>query len=188
MATKKSTLPKSEEPKSPAEDTQNIPTTVTEDVKEDTTLASEEDVQTDTPPQEQVDFADEDAALAADNAGLDMGEAAPEEEADAINDTPGNDLADKSKEELLVIFSKMLEERPVQSLRRDVEALKIAFYKLRRAEVEAARRAFIEGAGRKMPLHRKSILRSNSSKSCLKIIAVVVMSSSPTWMRVRRLT
>ena len=44
----------------------------------------------------------------------------------------------------------MLGEQPVQALRRDVEALKIAFYRLRRAEVEAARRRFIEeGAPRR---------------------------------------
>lgn len=48
---------------------------------------------------------------------------------------------------MLAIFAKMLEERPVQSLRRDVEALKIAFYKLRRAESDAARRAFVEAGG-----------------------------------------
>jgi len=41
----------------------------------------------------------------------------------------------------------MLEEQPVQSIRRDVEALKIAFYRIRRAEVEAARRKFIEEGG-----------------------------------------
>ena len=41
----------------------------------------------------------------------------------------------------------MLGEQPVQALRRDVEALKIAFYRLRRAEVEAARRRFIEEGG-----------------------------------------
>ncbi len=41
----------------------------------------------------------------------------------------------------------MLAEQPVQAIRRDVEALKIAFYRLRRAEVETARRAFIDGGG-----------------------------------------
>ena len=47
----------------------------------------------------------------------------------------------------MALFARMLEEQPVQSLRRDVEALKIAFYRLRRAEVEAARRRFIEEGG-----------------------------------------
>ena len=45
------------------------------------------------------------------------------------------------------MFARMLEEQPVQSIRRDVEALKIAFYRIRRSEVEAARRRFLEEGG-----------------------------------------
>ena len=56
-------------------------------------------------------------------------------------------FAGKGKEELVALFARMLEEQPVQSIRRDVEALKIAFYRIRRAEVEAARRRFIEEGG-----------------------------------------
>ncbi len=95
---------------------------------------------------QQVDFTDEEAALAAENAGLDLGEAAPEEETDRAENS-ASELAGKSKEELLAIFSKMIEERPIQTLRKEVEALKIAFYKLRRAEIEAVRRAFVEAGG-----------------------------------------
>ena len=47
----------------------------------------------------------------------------------------------------MALFARMLEEQPVQSIRRDIEALKIAFYRIRRAEVEAARRRFIEEGG-----------------------------------------
>ena len=84
------------------------------------------------PADVQVDFADEEAALAAQNAGLEIEDETPEEEAaDRLaGETP--DTADK--------FA-------VQSIRRDVEALKIAFYRIRRAEVEAARRRFIEEGG-----------------------------------------
>ena len=53
----------------------------------------------------------------------------------------------RGKEELVALFTRMLEEQPVQSIRRDVEALKIAFYRIRRAEVEAARRRFVEEGG-----------------------------------------
>ena len=56
-------------------------------------------------------------------------------------------FAGKGKEELVALFARMLEEQPVQSIRRDVEALKIAFYRIRRAEVEAARRRFVEEGG-----------------------------------------
>ena len=129
MATENSTLPVSEEHlnSSVVEDTQN--NSVPADGGETNAAVADD---TGVPTQSRVDFADEDAALAAENAGLDLGEASPEEEA-AGGEAAGSDLAGKSKEELLAIFAKMLEERPVQSLRRDVEALKIAFYKLRRA-------------------------------------------------------
>lgn len=98
-----------------------------------------------------VDFAEEEAALAAQDAGLELGEATAEEEAaDRLaGGTPASEdkFAGKSKEDLIGIFAKMLAEQPVQSLRREVEALKIAFYRIRRAEVEAARRAFLEEGG-----------------------------------------
>ncbi len=97
----------------------------------------------------QVDFSDEEAALAAQHAGLEIeGETA--EEAALAESAPvaeEDKFSGKSKEEMTALFARMLEEQPVQSLRRDVEALKIAFYRIRRAEVEAARRKFIEEGG-----------------------------------------
>ena len=94
------------------------------------------------PADVQVDFADEEAALAAQNAGLEIEDETPEEEAaDRLaGETPdtADKFAGKGKEELVALFARMLEEQPVQSIRRDVEALKIAFYRIRRAEVEAA--------------------------------------------------
>ena len=107
---------------------------------------SEEDASRDV----QVDFADEEAALAAQNAGLEIEGVTPEEEAaeELAAQKPEEDkFAGKGKEELVALFARMLEEQPVQSIRRDVEALKIAFYCIRRAEVEAARRRFVEEGG-----------------------------------------
>ena len=107
---------------------------------------SEEDASRDV----QVDFADEEAALAAQNAGLEIEGVTPEEEAaeELAAQKPEEDkFAGKGKEELVALFARMLEEQPVQSIRRDVEALKIAFYRIRRAEVEAARRRFVEEGG-----------------------------------------
>lgn len=100
----------------------------------------------------EVDFSDEEAALAARNAGLEIeGETAEESEAEQLAEEYAaqaeDSFAGKSKEELVALFTRMLEEQPVQSLRRDVEALKIAFYRLRRAEVEAARRRFLAEGG-----------------------------------------
>ena len=98
----------------------------------------------------QVDFTDEEAALAAQDAGLELeGETAEEAAADQLaGEAPAEDkFAGRGKEELVALFTRMLEEQPVQSIRRDVEALKIAFYRIRRAEVEAARRKFVEEGG-----------------------------------------
>lgn len=102
------------------------------------------------PANVEVDFSDEDAALAARSAGLELDEATAEEDAAeraAGEESSEDRFAGKSKEELVGLFARMLEEQPVQSIRRDVEALKIAFYRLRRAEVEAARRRFVEEGG-----------------------------------------
>ncbi|MCD7793518.1 MAG: DUF349 domain-containing protein [Alistipes sp.] len=99
----------------------------------------------------QVDFTDEEAALAAQDAGLELdGETAEEAEAEQMTENvhdAEDKFAGRGKEELVALFTRMLEEQPVQSIRRDVEALKIAFYRIRRAEVEAARRKFIEEGG-----------------------------------------
>ncbi len=94
-------------------------------------------------------FADEEAALAADKAGLDMGEESAEEQAadDAAAASQEAALAAMNKNELIELFASKIENEPVQTLRRTVEAIKIAFYKRHRAETEAARRAFVEAGG-----------------------------------------
>ena len=98
---------------------------------------------------EGVDFADEEAALAARTAGLDEeDESSDDDAAIAATDDSSEDLfAGKSEEEMVSLFAKLLEEEPVQSLRRVVEAVKIAFYKAHRAEIDARRRAFVEAGG-----------------------------------------
>ena len=86
------------------------------------------------------DFAEEDAALAAEQAGLAIeGETAEEEAAAGID---RGDVNGKSKQELVDMFAEKIASEPVQTLRKSVEAIKIAFYKLHRAEVDAARKAF----------------------------------------------
>ena len=90
-------------------------------------------------------FADEDAALAADEAGLDIGEETTEEE--AILPANSDDLSGLSESELVALFAEKMESEPVQTLRPVVEAIKIAFYKLHRAKVEAERKAFLEAGG-----------------------------------------
>ncbi|MFR9504352.1 MAG: DUF349 domain-containing protein [Rikenellaceae bacterium] len=108
-------------------------------------VSSAEDMQKSTSPE--VDLTTEDAALAAQNAELDLDEATAEEEEhsdQALDDS----LESKSKEELVEIFATLLQNESVQSLRRSVESIKIAFYKLHRADVDSLRRAFIEDGGK----------------------------------------
>ncbi len=98
-----------------------------------------------------VDFSDEEAALAARSAGLEIegvvAEEQTDEELDEVRPVAEQRFEGKNKEELVALFAQMLAEQPVQTLRREVEALKIAFYRIRRAEVEAARRKFVEEGG-----------------------------------------
>ena len=175
MATEKPNLPAPEEQVSPvAEDVQSAPETAADAVQPELSAPAEtqadpaqprpkrarikpvaEPVETEAdedeaPANVEVDFSDEDAALAARSAGLELDEATAEEDAAeraAGEESSEDRFAGKSKEELVGLFARMLEEQPVQSIRRDVEALKIAFYRLRRAEVEAARRRFVEEGG-----------------------------------------
>ncbi len=94
-----------------------------------------------------VDITTEEAAMAAQSAGLDLSEATSEEE-ESIESVTDDNLDKKSKEELVELFATMLQNESVQSLRRNVEAIKIAFYKLHRADVEALHNTFIEEGGK----------------------------------------
>ena len=138
MATENPTLSALDEQVNPAvvEDVQVVP--------EATVEAAENELSDVTP---EVDFSDEEAALAAREAGLELDEETAEEAA-AVQPAAGDDeFAALSKSEMLDRFAAMLEEKPVQSLRRTVDQLKVAFYRIRRAEVEAARRAFLDAGG-----------------------------------------
>ena len=136
MATENPTLSALEEQVSPvvAEDAQTTPEVVETAAQTETSEEAPE-----------VDFADEEAALAAQDAGLELDEETAEEAA-AVG-AAEELFAGLTKIEMLDRFAAMLEERPVQTLRRAVEELKVAFYRIRRAEVEAARRSFVEHGG-----------------------------------------
>ena len=90
-------------------------------------------------------FAEEEAALAADEAGLDIGEETAEEVEAAA--TAGDDISGLNEAEIVALFASKIESEPVQTLRPVVEAIKIAFYKQHRAKVEAERKAFLEAGG-----------------------------------------
>lgn len=97
---------------------------------------------------EVVDFSEEDAQLAGDAPEFDLGEQAEHEsEQEQESADSSQDLAGKSKQELLDMFAEMLEAKPVQSLRKDAEAIKIAFYKLHRVDIEQIRKVFADAGG-----------------------------------------
>ncbi len=107
------------------------------------------------PEPEPVDFSDEEAALAAESAEeLDLGHGSDDEsegesddESAAATAASELDLASKNKSQLTELLAELLATKPVQSLRRDAEAIKIAFYKLHRADLEAARKVWVDGGG-----------------------------------------
>ena len=137
MATEKSILTAPVEPVgTPAEDAKEMTTNPTTP-NEEAAVAEPEVAMSEA-------FADEEAELAADEAGLVIGEETAEEEAaEGHND----DLNGLDEEALVALFARKIEAEPVQTLRPVVEAIKIAFYKLHRQEVDAERKAFVEAGG-----------------------------------------
>ena len=118
--------------------------TTAEDTQMTSTSANEMAATNETPSMSET-FAEEEAALAADAAGLEIGEETAEEQEEAA--VANDDLSGMSEAELVELFAKKIEAEPVQTLRPIVEAIKIALYKQHRARVEAERKAFIEAGG-----------------------------------------
>lgn len=58
-----------------------------------------------------------------------------------------NEYVGKSKGELIELLAEAIAEKPIQQLRLTIEAVKIAFYKLHRAEGEAQKEAFVAAGG-----------------------------------------
>lgn len=72
--------------------------------------------------------------------------AATEVQCEEVDNTT-SDLARLSKDEVLALLAEKVVEEPSADLRNEVEALKVAFYKLHRADMEARRKAFIAENG-----------------------------------------
>ncbi len=62
-------------------------------------------------------------------------------------DNSTSEIANLDKEGVLARLAEKVGEEPSAELRNEVEALKVAFYKLHRADVEARRKAFFEENG-----------------------------------------
>ncbi len=142
MTTENSNLTTPVESVGNAEDVQNVTSVESANVN----VVAEDESQTENVnPAEVVDFAEEDAALDAQQAGLSLDDETAEEQ--AAEDVNMQDLNSLNKEQLVELFATQLENEPIHTLRKSVEAIKIAFYKLHRAEVDAARKAFEAEAG-----------------------------------------
>lgn len=103
-----------------------------------------------TPAVEEVSFEEEDAALAAEAPEFKLENDEMVEEEAEVNDKLAASLAvvgKMNKSELVEYFAGILKEKPVQTLRYEVEAVKVSFYKKHRAEVEDAKRIFVEQGG-----------------------------------------
>ncbi len=110
----------------------------------------------------------QEAATAAQNAELELDEATPDE-GELMDEKFDDSYENKSKDELVEIFSAMLQNESVQSLRQSVEAIKIAFYKIHRADVDALRRAFIEEGGKEEEFEAPADAAENRLKELFKI-------------------
>ncbi len=97
-----------------------------------------------------VDFSDEEAELAANSPEFDLEGNEEEEEENSLKEHEESDTIDysgKTNDQLLALFSELLHMRPVQTIRKNVDAIKIAFYKNYRGEVDLLRKKFVEEGG-----------------------------------------
>ena len=94
---------------------------------------------------EAVSFAEEDAALAAEAPEFKLENDEIAEESAEVEDRLASSLegvAEMNKSELVDYFASLLENKPVQNMRYDVEAVKVAFYKKHRAEIDEAKKKY----------------------------------------------
>ena len=102
-----------------------------------------------------VDFSEEDALLDANRAGLDLEPLQENEEDDLeeddVTDTSSDEavssslkLTGKNKEQLIGLLKELIETKPIQTIRKDIDAIKVAFYKIHRNEVDTLRKKFYE--------------------------------------------
>ena len=131
-----------------AEDTNVAATETPAPAAEETGNKKEETVSgTETPA---VDFADEEADLQASAPEFDLGENTPEEESGAEGtdrESGTTDFGNMNKTEIVDAFAESLRTKPVQTLRREAEAAKIAFYKAYRQEVDRMKKEFAATGG-----------------------------------------
>jgi hypothetical protein len=106
------------------------------------------DLSTPTPTNEQefepVDFEEEIMLLADDGEEEFTDDTSLHEDEEKLSTV---DYSSFSKENLIKALKDLLDNHPIEQIRRDVESIKIQFYKTHKAEVEKSRKKFIEEGG-----------------------------------------
>ena len=93
---------------------------------------------------ESMDFTEEEASLASESEEFELdGEELESEEENQPNQT----YAELNIEGLLAAFRDLIENKPVETIRKDVEQVKAAFYRQYKQEVEKYRREYLEAGG-----------------------------------------
>lgn len=93
---------------------------------------------------ESVDFVEEEATLASESEEFELdGEELETEEENQPNQT----YSELNIEGLLTAFRNLLENKPVETIRKDVEQIKAAFYRQYKHEVEKYRKEYLDAGG-----------------------------------------
>ncbi len=98
------------------------------------------------PIQEEVNFEEEEVALATEAPEFRLENDEMVEDESEVGDKLSialTEVGGMTKSELVEYFAGLLEQKPIQTLRYNVEAVKVAFYKQHRAEVEEARKEYV---------------------------------------------
>lgn len=130
-----------------AEDAKEIASQESAAPAEDSAIVEKEEI---APETESVSFEDEDAVLAAEAPEFKLeNDEMGEDDTETLDRLAGSlaDVAEMSKSEVVEYFAGLLENKPVNTLRYDVEAVKVAFYKKHRAEVANLKAQFVEAGG-----------------------------------------
>ena len=107
-------------------------------------------------------------------------------EEEAAEEVDKSDLNGKSKAELVAMFAELLSTEPVQTIRKSVEAIKIAFYKQHRAEIDAARKAFEAQAEEGVEFVATPDADEQLLKDLSRSTVLAAMSISLIWRASRR--
>lgn len=88
---------------------------------------------------------------------------------DTHNEPETTAFTGMSKDELLKTLGELIEEKPVTEIKADVDAIKVAFYKRHKSEVESEKAAFLAGGGKEEDFKPQT---DDSEKKLKELLAV----------------